>query len=268
MRRLTLTLALFGFLALSAFAVIGTASAHENCIHTTEHGWQLTGCVSDDGSVVWTAVDPSDKFYRWVNGKWQEQERPSVPEPIVLSPIRSDAPATLGLPAFGKRGSGRIEYAHHVEPSRDAVVSEVAVLGASNNRHFPLGLLRISCLHPGTFMSVTVDAYLSILGRKYRAWLDSVGDTQVSLSTRPHRWRTIEGLDTRDQEVAVSSSVGENTRWVTLYNRAQDFFRELMKHDHLAVRLPGIDGPIIVTFDLDGVFDTPVQHLLERCLGE
>ena len=268
MRRLTLTLAMLGILALSAFAVTGHASAHENCIHTTEHGWQLTGCVSDDGSVVWTAVDPSDKFYRWVNGKWQEQERPPVPEPVVLPPLRSDVPATLGIPASGSRDSGRIVYQHeaHSGYGSESEDTEVQVRGATGNRRFPLGELSLHCKYPGTQMAIYVSVVLRTPGRVFPAWLNRDEDAKVSFSTRPYRWQDVE-FDVYGKVISISSSVGENTRWIT-HNEAQDFFRELMKHDQLAVRLPGIDGPIVVTFDLDGVFETPVQHLLERCLGE
>ena len=223
MTRLALALTLLGVLALSAFAVTETASAHENCIHTTEHNWQVTGCVSPDGSVVWTAVDPLDNFYRWVNGKWQEQERPPVPEPVVLPPLRNDAPAILGLPTFGKRDSGRIEYGHEVLSDDEHLYTVVAVRGASDNRHFPLGLIKIGCLYPSSFMSITLSAYLPILDKKYYAWLDPEEDTQVSFSTRLHRWQDVK-LDTHNKSTSISSHPGDNTRSWHTYNEAQEFF--------------------------------------------
>ena len=260
-----ITLAAIGLIALSALSE--TAEAHGNCVQRDAGDWTLTGCVSADGEITWTAVDIFGTLYLWSDGQWQVQERPPLPDIDLLPETRTVARAKYGLPTLGRQGDGRIFFQH--APSTEDLSTLVTVQGTSNSPHFPFARLSLSC-RGGLPLSVTVSAFARYGTTEYQAQLNSPEDAQASFEDAPpYRWTDFKfkfryyGAQISPIEY-VSSPLGHE------YPKDADsqFFRELIKQDHLTMRLPEVDGPILVHFDLDGVFDTPVQHLLERCLDE
>lgn len=257
---LAVALVAIGLVALSASA--NTASAHGNCVQREAGDWTLTGCVSADGAITWTAVDIYGTLYLWSDGQWQVQERPPLPDVDLFPESRTATRAKYGLPTLGKRDEGRIIYSHNLTGS---LFTNISVTGTTNNRYFPFGSLNISCSRGGS-MDISVSAHALIGSIKYPAQLDTDQEPRVSFeSAPPFRW-TQPDFSTRSAAVHLSGIAHYFDRDI-LYE-AQLFFQELVTRDNLVVRLPEVDGPITVYFDLDSVFNTPVQHLLERCLGE
>ena len=264
---------LVGIVGLLMLAVTGSAKAHENCVHRESGDWTLTGCVSLDGIVTWTAVDIFGGFYLWTDGEWHLQQQPPIPDVDLFPESNNAARVKFGLPALGKIDGGRIVYSHALDNDDDGVWTSISVTGVTNNRHFPLASLRVSCNGRDTglrgYTTVTISALARYGPSEYHAWLDKVGPSTVKVafgSIAPYRWTDF-SLSTGDRSVGLSGWYPKCS-WEKDTDKAQRFLLELMKQDHLTVRLPEVDGPIIAYFDLDGVFDTPVQHLLAHCLEE
>ena len=253
---LAVALVAIGFVAL--FASANTASAHGNCVQHDAGDWTLTGCVSADGAVTWTAVDIYGTLYLWSDDQWHLQERPPLPDVDLFPESRTATRAKYGLPTLGKRDEGRILYSHNLT---GVLSSNVIVTGTSNSRHFPFGSLSISCSSGGS-MDISVSAHARFGGTKYPARLNFREDSLVSFENAPrHQWANFE-FSTAGTYASLWGIANASVR------KAQMFFQELVTQDYLVMQLPEVDGPIMVYFDLDDAFDTPVQHLLERCLGE
>lgn len=190
------------------------------------------------------------------------------------------APVKMGIPAAGQIDNGRITYIH------DLIVSErldgtvvrrllttLTVTGSTNSRHFPTGVLSFSCSHPSEQMGVSVSAQASRAGASYSAWLDT--DADIAVAFEDNRIRSdidfdagiVSGTLTGDAGFAETMRGYGSETWAD-WIEAQTFFQEAERHSRLTVRLPELDGTILLRFDLGGVFGTPVQHIIERCLAD
>ena len=219
--------------------------------------WTLTGCVAPEGTITWTAVNILGDLYLWMDGEWHIQQQPPIPAVDLFPESNNVGRAKYGLPTLGKQDGGRILYSHALS---GGLSTTVAVHGTTNSRHFPFSSLSFSC--SGSHMTVTASAFARYGATKYPARLDLSEEAPVSFeSAPPHRWSDSKF---RNGGARVLLSVGTSS----YYQKEREFFRDLVVQEHLAMQLPEVDGPIIIYFDLDGVFETPVQHLLERCLGE
>jgi hypothetical protein len=113
-------------------------------------------------------------------------------------------------------------------------------------------------------MRVTVAARVNRDGSLHQAWLDK--DADIDLASEGGHIRSDFEFATSQIEGGLSSSISSLSP--SRYAHAQRFSSEAWRHSRLSVRLPELDGPILLRFDLTGMISTPVQHMIERCLPQ
>ena len=135
--------------------------------------------------------------------------------------------------------------------------SMLSVLGESTDRVYDTGVMNLGCAHDSGVAFVSVSA---------RRW--SVTGIQSRLSS---------GAETSGSIYLGDERVGGALSWSTSAHHAAprrgalstEFIRRAMTEgNHVRFVLPRRgDDEIVVTFDLEVAFESPLQHLLEECLS-
>ena len=263
MKRFTIAFALLGILVLATFTVASTAGAHSNCVRTDKDGWHLTGCVSGDGTVTWTAIGPNGNLYQWADDEWQLQEPPALPEiePIVLVQTSKSFPFV---------GAGTHSYAPHVvyeadkSPSSERVFSSI-LIAAESTRSEPVWL-RISCgsatgavtldfLHTSRFRVIGEDQKEVVLAMKVDGVRVHVAPLDPASATLTER---LEALRRNFFYIGNGGSMLEAMRSDWVYEQIRD-------SRYLEMRIRGHSDPVVFRFDLKSLFDTPIQRNIDEC---
>ena len=274
MTRLTLALALLGVLAIFLFTLSGAASAHDNCVETNDGGWQLTGCITSEGTVSWSAIGPDGNLYQWVDGEWKLQAPPALPEikPRILVPTSRSFPFI---------GAGTQSFSPHVvyeaERSRTsgAVRSliQIAAVSSSSGRAW----LQIYCGADNNSVQIT---FLHDLQFPHMP----SGIEEIPLAMHVDGARVLVGqLPDYDPKASPSERIAQIEARIAILSRTSFkisgdrsslsaswpkwLYEQLRDGDQLDLRIREFTDPVVFRFDLAALFDTPIQENIDRCGG-
>ena len=232
---------------------------------------------AEPGHGRWVASSPYDIYVAMPDSEqsmdlMEEDPSPSVQVVSKPTPVPKPEPARFGVSAEGSLDYGRVRYAHQLNFSGDDDYwsTYMFIEGQSDHSTYSVGSLYISCSHgrgEGPYVSVRAaegrnsieNADLDPQGEIYVGYGGlsggAVGEHDHGFEVSGYRIGSIDGPQVWDN-IAASGKYGKR-----FWDRAQH-------HQTVRVDLPTPSGVIHLSFSLDGVLDTPVQHLLEQCVAD
>lgn len=146
-------------------------------------------------------------------------------------------------------------YHQHYESSNGAWITSITVRGVTDHATYRTGILIVGCNHdPGDERFLVIASAYDLTRDNLVAPLKAGGISIFKI------WRDSDTVG--KNHVA---SVRPDTA-VLSHDESIGLIASLEPGDGLGVSLPQRFGNIVMLFDLEGVFNSPVQHLFERCL--
>lgn len=257
---LAVALVAIGFVALIASA--RTASAHDNCVHSEAAGWQLAGCVLEDGTVSWSGIDPNGDLHLWTDGEWVKQDRPPLPayQPVITVPTSTGFPITgagtnsldpyVEYEAITNSESNEVESYVRIETATGSIGRAWLQIGCAS------GAMSVSFLHEERFPHLgptqlrgALALYLVIDGRP----IPHIGNAWARFDTK-------EAADYLKNEFLFSAnlSVAEARGDAWIYGHLRNGMV-------LEMSARMYNDPAAFRFNLQALFGTPVQANIDRC---